>query len=58
MTSDCRTAPANSQRNGRALREVLHRWSGHGAFDDAFAQNVASVRAVATAELDTAPWRD
>lgn len=42
--------------NGSALRDVLRRWSGNPALDDAFADNVEATREVATAEADVDPW--
>jgi prevent-host-death family protein len=43
--------------NGGALREVLRRWQGNPALDEAFAENVEAAREVASAELDADPWR-
>lgn len=44
--------------NGAALREVFRRWQGNAVFDDTFAANVAAVREVVSAELDSDPWRE
>jgi prevent-host-death family protein len=44
--------------NGKALREVFRRWQGNPALDDTFAANVAAAREVASADLDSDPWRD
>jgi len=43
--------------SGRALREVIGRWRGNAAFDQAFADNVAAIRESASTELDRDPWR-
>lgn len=50
-------APA-PRANGRAVREVFRRWQGNATIDDTFAEDVASIRNVASAELDADPWRD
>jgi antitoxin (DNA-binding transcriptional repressor) of toxin-antitoxin stability system len=50
-------APA-PRANGGALLDVVDRWRGHAALDDAFAAQVARVRGSVSAELDTDPWRD
>jgi hypothetical protein len=58
VTSDNHKAAAIGpapRANGRALPDVLRRWSGHEALDDAFAENVSAVRVTATAELDADP---
>lgn len=44
--------------NGGALREVFRRWNGNPALDEAFAENVASVREMVSADLDADPWHD
>lgn len=44
--------------NGAALRAVFERWHGDSALDDAFAEQVESVREVAAADLDSDSWRD
>ncbi|MCE7007740.1 type II toxin-antitoxin system prevent-host-death family antitoxin [Kibdelosporangium philippinense] len=44
--------------NGRALRDIVRRWSTHDVFDDEFADNIAAARETASAELDKDPWRD
>lgn len=43
--------------NGKALREVIGRWRGNVAFDETFADSVASARDAASADLDADPWR-
>ena len=50
-------APA-PRANGGALLDVLRRWHGHPALDDAFAAQDEAARSSASAELDTDPWRD
>jgi prevent-host-death family protein len=50
-------APA-PRANGAALADVLERWRGHPALDDAFATQVGAARSGASAELDADPWRD
>jgi len=45
-----------TRANGGALREVLRRWQGHPALDDAFAEYVASAREIAAMGEDTDPW--
>ena len=44
--------------NGGALREVFRRWNGNPTLDDTFAENVASVRETASADLDGDPWHE
>jgi prevent-host-death family protein len=50
-------APA-PRANGAALLQVLDRWRGHPALDDAFAAQVEVARGAVSTELDTDPWRD
>ena len=50
-------APA-PRANGSALLDLLERWRGHPALDEAFASQVEAARSGASAELDSDPWRD
>jgi prevent-host-death family protein len=50
-------APA-PRANGAALLDVLDRWRGNPALDDAFAAQVDAARSAVSAELDTDPWHD
>jgi len=43
--------------SGKALREIIGRWRGDSAFDQAFADNVAAVQEAVSADLDRDPWR-
>ncbi|MGH7911224.1 MAG: type II toxin-antitoxin system Phd/YefM family antitoxin [Candidatus Dormibacteraceae bacterium] len=43
--------------NGAALREVLHRWEGNRALDDAFAANIVAAAEAVSADLDSDAWR-
>jgi prevent-host-death family protein len=43
--------------NGGAVRELLQRWRGNPALDDAFAENIDAARQAVAAELDADPWR-
>jgi prevent-host-death family protein len=43
--------------SSRALREIVGRWGGNSAFDQAFAERVAIAREAASTDLDRDPWR-
>jgi prevent-host-death family protein len=43
--------------NGGTLVEVFRHWGGHAGVDDEFAATVAEAREVASAEMDSDPWR-
>lgn len=43
--------------SGKALREIVGRWRGNSAFDEAFAANVAAARDAASSDLDRDPWQ-
>lgn len=49
-------APA-ARANGLALRELICRWKGHRAIDEAFARDVDDARKVASGDSDDDPWR-
>jgi prevent-host-death family protein len=48
-------APA-AAATGTVFNAVLERWRGADALDDALADNIAAVRAAASADADIDPW--
>lgn len=54
------TVTPASRANGAALAEVIRKWQGHPALDEAWAANIAEARKFMCAgdELDRDRWRD
>lgn len=48
-------APAPAA-TGAVLNEILQRWHGTAALDDAFAEHIAAARAAVSVDEDTDPW--
>ncbi|MCO5316078.1 MAG: type II toxin-antitoxin system prevent-host-death family antitoxin [Solirubrobacterales bacterium] len=44
--------------NGGNLRDLLSRWHGDPALDEAFADRIAAARAASSPNLDIDPWPD
>lgn len=44
--------------NGAAFNNVIAKWRGSEALDDAFSESMAGARAAASTEKDADPWND